>query len=69
MYLLFTTPRCGRCFSVKNSLTQKGIPFKEVNIVESQENLELAQRYGIQIGGSIIDTDTGRIVMVEEIIQ
>ena len=68
MYLIFTTPNCGRCKVVKNIFEQKNVPFKEVNIVESQENLELAQRYGIQIGGSIIDTDTGRIVMVEEII-
>lgn len=67
MYLVFTAPNCGRCNVVKNILLSKNVPFKEVNVAEGYQNLKLAQKYGVAIGGTIIDEDTGKTVMVEEI--
>ena len=67
MYLLFTTPTCGKCKMIKNFLIQKDVPFTEVNIVESKENLELAQKYNISVAGTIINSETGQQVNLEDI--
>ena len=67
MYLVFTSPKCGRCEKVKNELKLKNILFKEIDITGSKENLEMARKYGVTLGGTIINDIDGRQILEEDI--
>lgn len=38
MYVVFSTPVCSKCKQLKNTLTTKSIPFREVNLWEDEES-------------------------------
>jgi glutaredoxin len=67
MYLLFSIPNCVKCNNNKKILHEKNIEFKEVNVMESEENKKLAMQYNIKMGGTIIDDTTGKIIDVDEL--
>jgi len=67
VYLVFTSPKCGRCEKVKNELKLKNILFKEIDITGSKENLEMARKYGVTLGGTIINDIDGRQILEEDI--
>lgn len=47
---LYVAPRCDACDLVRHWLTQRGVPFKEVNAAaDAEAQAELSKRYG-QIG-------------------
>lgn len=67
MYLLFTIPNCGICNNNKRQLEQKQIEFQEIKVMESDKNQELARKYNVRMGGTIIDSNTGKVVDVNDL--
>jgi glutaredoxin len=67
MYLLFTIPNCSICERNKGLLNYKNIEYKEIKVTESKENAELAEKYKVKMGGSIIDNITGKLVSINEL--
>lgn len=59
MYLLFTVPHCPQCVAVKKKLKELNIQYKEIPVMENEKNMELAKKYGVRTGGTIIDNTTG----------
>jgi glutaredoxin len=57
--LLFTMPNCGRCLISKHKLEKRNLEFTEIDVTKSQDNIELAKKYNVKVGGIIIDTKTG----------
>lgn len=41
---IYTGPQCSYCMRAKSLLSRKGVAFKEVDISEPQNRLEMAQR-------------------------
>ncbi|HHX67607.1 MAG TPA: hypothetical protein GX708_06065 [Gallicola sp.] len=62
MYLLFTTPGCHRCSEAKKKLQEGGYEFKEIDVTANEENVLLAEQYGVMIGGTVIDSETKEII-------
>jgi glutaredoxin len=59
MLLLFTQPGCVQCLISKKKLEDKQLTYKEIDISTSQENLDLAIKYGVKTSGTVIDDATG----------
>lgn len=62
MLLLFTQPGCMQCLISKRKLEEKRLKYKEIDVSKSQENMDLAIKYDVKTGGTIIDDETGEIV-------
>lgn len=67
MYLIFTQPACSNCILNKKVLDEKGIEYKEIDVTSSQENIELANKYNVRMGGTVVNEDTGEHVNVNEL--
>lgn len=67
MYLLFSIPNCPQCKKAKDALDRKGIKYKEYDVYNNPEGLELARKYNVQMGGTIIDNKTGQQVDINKI--
>jgi glutaredoxin len=48
MIRLFWQPGCSACVKIKEMLTDNGVPFESINILENQAGLEEMQRRGIK---------------------
>lgn len=42
---IYSTPFCPFCKALKNFLMEKGVPFKDKNVLESEELLEEMKKY------------------------
>ena len=62
MLLLFTQPGCVQCLISKRKLEEKQLEYREIDISQSSESMDLAIQYGVRTGGTIIDDETGEIV-------
>jgi glutaredoxin-related protein len=51
---------CALCKLAKEKLEKEGLEFKEIDVMESAENVGLAKKYNIKMGGTIIDDETGK---------
>jgi glutaredoxin len=60
MLLLFTMPNCERCKRVKEKLDYEDYEYRLINVLDSDENLELAKKYNIRNAGTVIDDKTGQ---------
>jgi glutaredoxin len=47
----------------KQKLNEGGYEYQEIDVTESEENMKLAEKYGVYLGGTIIDSETGEIVV------
>lgn len=65
MLSLLTSRGCTRCMVTKKLLQDKGIEFKDVDIM-SDEGRELASKYSVMAAGTLIDEERG-VVDVKEI--
>lgn len=64
MYLVFTMPKCPRCHASIQYLKENNLEFREIDVMASKENADLACKYDIKYGGTIIDEETGMILNV-----
>lgn len=62
MLLLFTQPGCVQCLISKRKLEEKQLEYREIDISQSPENMDLAIQYGVRTGGTIINDETGETV-------
>lgn len=62
MYFLFTTPGCSKCSKAKQKLQEGGYKFTEIDVTASEENMLLAEQYGVMMGGTIINSETKEII-------
>lgn len=58
MYLLFTTPGCSKCSKARQKLEERGVEYQEIDVTASEENMQLAEKYGVMYGGTVVDTET-----------
>ncbi len=60
--LIYSTPTCYFCKMAKQFLTEKNIPFQEINVAGDQEKArEMIEKSG-QMGVPVIDID-GKIIV------
>lgn len=64
MYLLFSMQNCNQCKRAKENLIKNGMEFKEIDIKESDENIQLARKYNVRYAGTIINDQTGLVVLL-----
>ncbi len=46
--IIYTTPDCGYCYTIKDYLYQKGLQFKEINIYEDDKFIEEMEKISNQ---------------------
>ena len=60
--IVYSTPTCPYCKRAKEYLSQKGIPFTEVNVAADREKAkEMIQKSG-QMGVPVIEIDSDMVV-------
>ena len=60
--IVYSTPTCPYCKRAKDYLSQKGIPFTEVNVAADREKAkEMIQKSG-QMGVPVIEIDSDMVV-------
>lgn len=64
LYLVFTIPNCPKCGEIKRKLDFLKIDYKEIAVMDSEENKQLAIKYKIKSGGTVIDDETGSVINV-----
>lgn len=62
-YIVLTSPCCGRCMVIKNILTSKGIPFREVS-ADSEEGKRYVKVFDIRSAGVVIDVNTQKLIEI-----
>ncbi|MDA8346680.1 MAG: glutathione S-transferase N-terminal domain-containing protein [Thermaerobacter sp.] len=60
--LVYTTPTCPHCRSAKRFLTERHIPFREVDVARSSQAAAELQRKSGQTGVPVIDVN-GRVIV------
>lgn len=69
MYLLFALPKCPQCEASKKILQDNNIEYKEILVSESIENAQLAIKYNVKMGGTVIDDETGEKIDLDKFVQ
>ena len=64
LYLVFTTLYCPKCKEIKEKLKEQGIEYKEISVMKSQKNRELAKKYNVQAAGTVINATTGERIEI-----
>ena len=60
--IVYSTPTCPYCKRTKDYLSQKGIPFTEVNVAADREKAkEMIQKSG-QMGVPVVEIDSDMVV-------
>lgn len=67
MLRVFVKKGCGVCKSVVRQLEERGVKFEAID-VGTRQGLEEAERYGVDIGGTILD-ESDRQLSVREAIE
>ena len=62
MVIIYSTPTCVYCNSLKAYLTEKNIQFKEIDVSENQKELEKMVSISGQMGVPVVDIE-GNIVI------
>ncbi len=60
--LVYTTPTCPHCRSAKRFLTERNIPFREIDVARSSQAAAELQRKSGQTGVPVIDVN-GKVVV------
>ena len=60
--LVYTTPTCPHCRSAKRFLTERRIPFREIDVTRSSQAAAELQRKSGQTGVPVIDVN-GRLIV------
>ncbi|KKP41380.1 MAG: Glutaredoxin-like protein, YruB-family [Parcubacteria group bacterium GW2011_GWA2_33_14] len=62
MVIIYSTPTCVYCNSLKAYLTEKNIQFKEIDVSENQKELEKMVSISGQMGVPVVDIDGDVII-------
>ncbi|AEW05077.1 glutaredoxin [Sulfobacillus acidophilus DSM 10332] len=62
MVIVYTTPTCPHCKSAKRYLSERKVPFREVDVTRSEEGLKSLKRKSGQTGVPVIDVN-GQIIV------
>jgi glutaredoxin len=57
-------PNCPKCKEVKTLLDSRGIEYKTIDVMQSQNNKDLAVKYKVRSGGTVIDDETGEVFTI-----
>ncbi len=61
--IIYTSPTCSHCYSLKDFLNEREIKFKEINVLEEPEKAEeMVKRTG-QMGVPVIEMPDGKILV------
>ncbi len=60
--VLYSTPTCPHCRSAKRFLTERHIPFREVDVARSAQAAQELQRRSGQTGVPVIDVN-GKVIV------
>ena len=57
MVIIYSTPTCVYCKTLKEYLSSKNIPYKEVDVSENEKELEKMVAISGQMGVPVVDID------------
>jgi glutaredoxin 3 len=60
--VVYTTPSCPHCRSAKRFLSERHIPFQEVDVTKSERSVQELKRKSGQTGVPVIDVN-GKIIV------
>ncbi|HLD70355.1 MAG TPA: glutaredoxin family protein [Negativicutes bacterium] len=62
MVIIYSTPTCVYCKTLKEYLSSKNIPYKEVDVSENEKELEKMVAISGQMGVPVVEIDDNVIV-------